>query len=153
MIILIMVFQNLADSGSKACFCGGLGNFYETLPSVKALLCEAQGYNNHEGSKQWFGGWWDVSESKPSTITPSSQSSAASQVTTADVVSPDTLSANRETVSDVSTKVSAIITGSSERHRRRAAATTCADFINLVIKCKFKRCSGISYHHKTYSCC
>ena len=142
--IIEILFQNLADSSSKACFCGGLGNFYETLPSVESLLCETQGSNNQDRtgagrlffageSKEWSwsGGWWDT---KPST-TSSSQSSGSSQDTTDDTLKAEVeaLSANKETVSDVSTKVAAI-TGSSGH---RAAATTCADFITLVIKCKF----------------
>ena len=60
------------------------------------------------------------------------------------VVSADTLqakalalSANVDSVSAVSTKVAAV-TGSSRRRSARAAATTCADFITLVAKCKLK---------------
>ena len=72
------------------------------------------------------------------------------------VVSADTLQAkaaalstNVDSVSAVSTKVAAV-TGSSRRRFARAAATTCADFITLVAKCKLKCSYSQVSNHQQY---
>ena len=148
---LICHFQNL-DMGSmddQDCFCGGLLKFSQMLNSVEAILCETQGNNRAgrlffaSGNKNWLGHWLVFGPKSPSpspattTPTPSTfvgvDSAAATDLKDKAVA----LSANKNTVSAVSTKVAAV-TGSSKRRRRRAIANNCAEFTTLVINCEFK---------------
>ena len=57
MYVLIIYFgflsQNFAeaDNSDKACFCGGMGRFYEMVASVEALLCPEDQLLFGSGSK------------------------------------------------------------------------------------------------------
>ena len=134
----------------KACFCGGLAKFSQMLTSVEAILCEAQDRAGAgrlffaSGRKNWFGHWLGFGPKSPSTTTPtpsttiqSTTVAVASAAATTLQVKAAALSANKDTVNAVSTKVAAV-TGSSKRRRRRAIANNCAEFITLVINCELE---------------
>merc|ERR1711971_1108177 len=141
---LLEIHNNLADVDDKACFCGGLAKFSQMLTSVEAILCEVQGNDRAgagrlffaSGNKNWFGNWlgFGPKPKSPSTTTPTPSSTvgAASAAATTLQAKAAALSANKDTVSAVSTKVAAV-TGSKKRRRRRAIANNCVEFTTLVI--------------------
>ena len=135
------LFQNL-DMVSMDCFCGGLGKFSQMISSVEAILCKTQGNNRAgrlffaSGNKNWLGHWLGFGPAT-TTPTPSTTVGADSAAATNLQAEAAALSANKDTVSAVSTKVAAV-TGSSKRRRRRAIANNCAEFTTLLENCEFK---------------